>query len=123
VNVLLVVLGGVVGALARVVLDSKVNHRRQPTWPWATLLINVTGSLLLGVISGLSLAHGLSLHAKLLVGTGFCGAFTTFSAASFEVARLAQERRVSAALLCAAGGAAACLGSAALGLALTGGLT
>ena len=80
------------GAVARFLLDRAVVDRTRGVFPWGTLVINVTGSLLLGLITGLALHHGLSKSAKIVLGTGFCGAYTTFSTFTHETVRLAEER-------------------------------
>ncbi|HUB93661.1 MAG TPA: fluoride efflux transporter CrcB [Verrucomicrobiae bacterium] len=92
-------LAGGVGAVARFVLDGHIRSRdhRRYTLPWGTTLINASGSLVLGVLTGLVLYHHTSASLKLILGTGFCGGYTTFSTASFETVRLFEERRVSAA--------------------------
>jgi len=56
-------------------------------------VINVTGSALLGVLAGLVLFHGAPHELQAILGTGFCGGYTTFSTASFEVVRLAENRQ------------------------------
>ncbi len=71
-SLLLVVLGAAVGAPVRYVLAVLLDGRL----PWGTILVNVAGSLLLGVFSGLALSGAMAA----LLGTGFCGALTTFSA-------------------------------------------
>lgn len=90
---------GGTGAVARFVADGLVRTVLGRRFPWGTLLINVSGSFLLGLLTGLVLNHHTSITIKLILGTGFCGGFTTFSTASFETARLIQERRYSTALL------------------------
>lgn len=116
-TVFLVALAGAAGAAARFVIDGVILRRRGSDFPWATLLINATGSLLLGVVTGLVLFRACPGDLRLLVGTGFCGGYTTFSTASFEVVRLVQR----ASPLRAAGYLAATLvltlGAGALGLA------
>ena len=121
-NVLLLALSGAVGALARVLLDAAVLRRLEPRWPAGTALVNVVGSLVLGVVTGLALRSGLPDAVRLVLGTGFCGAFTTFSTASLEVVRLLEERRGSTALAYAVGSLLATLAAAAAGLAVTGAL-
>lgn len=81
-----------------VVVDGAVRSRWSTTFPVATLLINVVGSLLLGVLVGLVLFHGQFDDLRLIIGTGFCGGFTTFSTASVETVRLAQQRLVGQAV-------------------------
>jgi len=122
VSVLLLALAGALGALARVLLDAALTRRVRPGWPLGTVAVNVLGSLVLGLLTGLALRSGLPEQVRLALGTGFCGAFTTFSTASLEVVRLAEDRRGVAAAGYAVGGLLASLGAAGLGLALTGGL-
>lgn len=91
-------LAGGVGAATRLVLDGYVRGRVTASFPVGTLVINVTGSLLLGIVTGLALAHALPPEWRLILGTGFLGGYTTFSTASFETVRLAQQGRYAAAL-------------------------
>ena len=93
-----VALAGSAGALARFGLDGGIKRRWPTTFPWATLLINVSGSLLLGLLTGLVLFRGEPDAIRIVLGTGFCGGYTTFSTASFETVRLLQTgRRLQAA--------------------------
>lgn len=87
----MVVVGAAVGAPLRYLTDLLLQSRHDSVFPWGTLTVNAAGSLVLGVTAG-ALA-GTSGHAWVLslVGTGFCGALTTFSTFSFETVRLAQE--------------------------------
>ncbi|WP_417564017.1 fluoride efflux transporter CrcB [Microbacterium sp.] len=89
-----VALAGGVGAACRMVLDGVVKARVRMPFPLGTTVINVTGSFLLGVVTGL--AAGLGPWAAVL-GTGLLGGYTTFSTASYETVRLAQARRWRAA--------------------------
>ncbi|OMH31587.1 CrcB family protein [Tersicoccus sp. Bi-70] len=113
---------GGVGAALRFVVDGLVRSRTRGTFPWATVLINVTGSLLLGVITGLAAAHGLDRAWVLVLGGGLLGGYTTFSTASVETVRLAQGRRRLAAAGNAVGTAVLTVAAAAIGLGLTGAL-
>ncbi len=90
-------LAGSVGAAARFVLDGTVRSRTTTRWPAGTLLINVSGSLLLGLLTGLVIFDHASPTLTLVAGTGFCGGFTTFSTASFETVRLIQQGELAAA--------------------------
>jgi CrcB protein len=89
--VLYVAIGGAIGAPLRYVVDSWVQGKLRPVFPWGTFLINVSGSLLLGFITGLALYHGFPNAPKLLIGTGFCGAYTTFSTFVFESVALGRD--------------------------------
>ena len=85
-----VLVGGAVGAVLRYLTDRAV-QRADPVFPWGTFIVNVTGSLLLGLLSGLAAAHpGLPGWARALVGVGFCGALTTYSTFGLETVLLAQ---------------------------------
>jgi fluoride exporter len=90
---LVVAAGGFVGAPCRYLLDRAVTRRVNSDLPWGTFAINISGSFLLGFLTGLSLSHHLSDLGKTLVGTGFCGAYTTFSTFTFETIRLLQDGR------------------------------
>lgn len=94
---LLVALGGAFGALARFGVANLLNTPAALRFPYATLLVNVTGSFLLGlVLRGVEgWPTGPTWRAFLAIG--FCGAFTTFSSFSYENVRLLQERQYFAA--------------------------
>lgn len=119
-DLLLVALLGSAGAVVRFLVDGRLRPLTGERLPWATLVINISGSLLLGVITGLA-AHGLPATVRMAAGTGFCGGYTTFSTASYEGVRLLERGRGAAAALTAAGGWAACALAAAGGLLLSGG--
>jgi CrcB protein len=95
---LAVAAGGFFGAPARDLLDRAVTQRMNSDLPWGTFVINVTGSLLLGLLTGLTLSGHLSDLGKALLGTGFCGAYTTFSTFTFETMRLVEDGRFLEAL-------------------------
>lgn len=114
--VLGVAAGGAAGAVARLTFDGAVTSRRDGPFPLATLLINVAGSLLLGVLTGLTLYHHTPDGWRVVLGTGFCGGFTTFSTASFASVRLTQDSRPTLAALNVMGTLALCAASAAVGL-------
>jgi fluoride exporter len=110
-NVFLVALGGAVGASMRHVLSGAALRWAGPAWPWGTLIVNVSGSLLIGVLAGWLAFRGEGgTHWRLLLGTGVLGGFTTFSAYSLETALMIERREYVAA-------AAYSLGSVAVGLA------
>ncbi|MEO5838021.1 MAG: fluoride efflux transporter CrcB [Acidimicrobiales bacterium] len=83
--------GGAVGAPSRYLLDGYIQRRSDGAYPWGTFAVNAAGSLVFGVLTGLALEHGLDPTAKLVLGTGFCGAFTTFSTFTYETIRLAEQ--------------------------------
>jgi CrcB protein len=90
VSVLLVVAGAAVGAPLRYVVDHLVRTRYGGRFPWGTLIVNLAGSALLGALAGAgtALPHPLAV----LLGTGFCGALTTYSTFGYETVRLAGSR-------------------------------
>ena len=79
-----------VGAPARYLLDGLIQDRTRGEFPWGTCVVNVSGSFILGLLSGLALYHAFPADAKIVLGTGFCGAYTTFSTFTFETVRLAE---------------------------------
>jgi CrcB protein len=87
--IFLFALGGFAGAIARYRLSAAVSKRFPSLLPYGTLSINALGSLLLGILAG----HGFGESARLLLGTGFMGAFTTFSTFKLESVNLAQKRQ------------------------------
>jgi CrcB protein len=111
-----VALAGGVGATLRLVVDGMVRARLRTTLPVGTLLINVLGSLLLGLITGLTLVLWLPEAWHLVLGGGLMGGFTTFSTASYETVRLAHDRRSLSALVNGLGMLVLSVGCAFLGL-------
>jgi len=114
--VLLLVVAGGLGAVARFVVDGVVRARSVVAFPLGTLVINFSGSLILGLLTGLTMAQLLPDTVRLVVGTGFLGGYTTFSTASFETVRLVQERRVLAGVLYGLGSLVVTTAVAGLGL-------
>ena len=94
-----IAVAGGVGASLRFLLDGVMRSRVRIAYPVGTTVINVSGSLLLGLITGLASAALLPEDLRLLLGTGLLGGYTTFSTASLDTVRLLQERRHLAALL------------------------
>lgn len=97
-----VALAGGLGAAARFVLDGFL-RTNATAYPLGTFLINVSGSFLLGLVTGFALSAVLPGAALLVVGSGFLGGYTTFSTASIESVRLIQSRRYGIALLSSVG--------------------
>ncbi|MFJ9416144.1 fluoride efflux transporter CrcB [Streptomyces sp. NPDC101227] len=90
-NWLLVVAGAAVGAPLRFLTDRLVQSRHDSVFPWGTFTVNVAGSLILGLLTGAVTAGAASPHVQLLLGTGLCGALTTYSTFSYETLRLAVD--------------------------------
>jgi CrcB protein len=84
--------GAALGGVARYYLSSAIQHRLGATFPWGTLVINVSGSLLLGVLMRYALATpSVSAELRAFLTTGFCGGYTTFSTYSYETATLLED--------------------------------
>jgi len=116
---LTVAAGGAVGAPARYLLDIAVAARgRGGHFPLGTFIVNASGAFLFGLVFGAAVHHGLSDAARAAVGTGFCGAYTTFSTFSNETVRLVEKGSLMAAALNLGGSLAVGLVAAALGLGL-----
>jgi CrcB protein len=110
---------GALGACARYLVDREVTRRvPRRRLPWGTFVINAGGAFLLGLITGLALHHQLGSTAKVWLGTGFCGAFTTFSTFAYESHRLSEDGRRFAGLANVALSLSVGLGLAAAGLGL-----
>jgi CrcB protein len=109
--------GAAIGAPCRYLLDRAVQARHEQRFPWGTLLINLLGSAVLGFLVGLA-GHGLSPVVFAAAGTGWCGAFTTYSTFGYETVQLGRDgfgrRALANVLLSVLGG----LALAALGVVL-----
>jgi fluoride exporter len=112
------VLAGAVGAPVRYIVDTAISDRVEGAFPWGTFVINATGSLLLGALTGLALYHAFPKTPKIILGTGFCGAYTTFSTFTFETVRLVEDGAMSEAFRNAIATLVVGASAAALGLAL-----
>jgi CrcB protein len=86
-----VAVASALGAVARALVDRAVTGRVARLWPAGTLAVNLSGSLALGVVAGVGLGRGIDPDLRAVVGTGFIGAYTTFSAFAYEAVRLAGE--------------------------------
>lgn len=84
----LVALAGGSGAAARFMADGLIRSRLTTTLPVSTVFINVTGSLLLGLLAGLALSHHIPDELRVILGVGFLGGYTTFSTANVETVSL-----------------------------------
>jgi CrcB protein len=94
VTVLLVALGAAVGAALRYLTDRAIQSRHDSVFPWGTLVVNVAGSLVFGVLIGGASAGGLPVAVVEAGGIGFCGALTTYSSFGYETARLVEDGSV-----------------------------
>lgn len=87
-----VFIGGAIGALVRVWLGRTFAPSDANTWPWLTLSINLSGSFALGYLATrLQDRLPQSTYSRPLLGTGFCGAYTTFSTMQVEILRMIEK--------------------------------
>ena len=112
------VIAAAVGAPLRYLVDGAIAERAEGVFPWGTFVINASGSLVLGVLTGLGLYHAFPKVPKVILGTGFCGAYTTFSTFTYETVELLEEGALNEAARNAFGTLIVGAGAAALGLAL-----
>ena len=89
-TVVLVLVGAMVGAPLRYLTDRAMQLRHDTAFPWGTFTVNIVGCLILGALAGAGSA--LPTPALALLGTGFCGALTTYSTFSYETIRLVEEK-------------------------------
>ncbi len=111
---LLVVLGAAVGAPARYLTDRWLQSTHGTGFPWGTFTVNIVASFVLGLVAGTSASPVITA----LVGTGFCGALSTWSTLGYETVRLAEERAWTPAVFNIVASVLAGLGAAGLGFAL-----
>jgi CrcB protein len=117
ITALLICVTGGLGATLRLVLDGMIRALVTWSYPVGTTVINLTGSFLLGSVTGLATSELMPHQWQLVVSSGFLGGYTTFSTASFETVRLIEDRRYVAAALNGFGMLIICTAAAALGIA------
>jgi len=118
-DVAYVAVGGAIGATLRYVLGTWIVERTGAGFPWHTMVINVSGAFLIGVLMALSLDKGVvSGDWRIFLGTGVLGGFTTFSTLSYESIALLERGLVGAGLVNMFGSGAAGLLAAWLGIVL-----
>ena len=96
-TVLWIALGGALGSLARFYLSEAVGLLAGPAFPWGTLLVNVSGSFVIGAVAGGAGEHGRwieSAFARQFVMVGVCGGYTTFSAFSLQTVGLIETGEI-----------------------------
>ncbi|GAA4719333.1 CrcB protein [Promicromonospora umidemergens] len=127
IELLVVAVGGGLGAAARFMVDGEIRARHTGGFPWGTFVVNVTGSFLIGVFSTLlytltflGVPGDVALLLQLALTVGLCGGFTTFSTATVESVRLAQSGRMRLALANSLGTLATTVTAAGLGVAVGG---
>jgi fluoride exporter len=115
---ILVAAAGGAGAVLRALLIHHIGLRRPDPLPVGTLLVNASGSFLLGILTGLSLYHGLGSHALAVAGIGLCGGYTTWSTASWETIHLRHTGHRVEAIVYTAGSLVVGIAAAAAGIGL-----
>lgn len=113
-----VVLASGLGAVTRYVVDRSVSRRTTLNFPFGTLLVNVTGALLVGLVTGLAVTGGLPAGPALVLSTGFTGGYTTLSTWAWESLSLARSGAPARAAVNVLGTFVAGLAAAAAGYAL-----
>jgi CrcB protein len=100
VHLVLIAVGGAAGAVARYVVDVSVSQRTAGAFPWGTLVVNVSGSMILGLLFALAIERGIlpaSVRGPVMIG--FLGAYTTFSTLMVESWRLVEDGAVGLAVV------------------------
>jgi CrcB protein len=115
-----VVLAGALGAVTRFGLDSEIKQRVGDRFPVGILVVNLSGSLVVGLVVGLILAHRADEYVRAVLGVGFCGGYTTFSTFAFDSAQFTRHGRVLVASGYIAATVFGSVAAAVLGLMLTG---
>jgi CrcB protein len=118
VTVLGVAIAGALGAPTRYLVELAISARTGRRFPWGTWVVNVSGSFALGFMTGLALYHGLAAAPKAVIGTGFVGAYTTYSTYAYETVDVASRTSSRRASAYAIGSVVAGVAAATLGLVL-----
>jgi CrcB protein len=111
---------GGAGAVARALLIHHIGLRRGDPLPLGTMVVNASGSIILGFLTGLALYHGLGPHVLAIAGVGFCGGYTTWSTASWETVHLVHTGHRAEAVVYTLGSLIVCLAAASAGIGLAG---
>ncbi len=111
-NYLILATGGAIGTLLRFALvNTSIEYFRQPIFPWGTLMVNLLGSLVIGILAGLNESDLMNPGMRTFLFIGLLGGFTTFSSFSLETFQLIRQSQIMYAI-------AYILSSTLLGLAL-----
>ena len=117
-RVILVALGGAIGSVARYGVGAVAAQLLGSTFPWGTLLVNLSGSFLIAVVMHVALAGtAISLELRIFLTTGIMGGYTTYSSFNYETLALIDQRAYGLAGLNVAGTVVGCFVAGVLGLA------
>jgi fluoride exporter len=119
IHIVMVALGGMAGSVCRFLLSTLVINKFTTRFPWGTFSVNIIGSLLIGLFLGFALKHHANDQWKLLLATGFCGGFTTFSALSNESIMMLKQEQFGILGMYLASTIVVGIGATALGYSLT----
>lgn len=111
-NYLAVAVGGALGSVARFWMTGFMTGLTGPRYPWGTLMINIAGSFVIGLVAGFALTPdrvGLHPTVRIFLMTGICGGFTTFSAFSLQALELWQAGEIAASLAYMIGSVVMCV--------------
>jgi fluoride exporter len=99
-NFLLVGIGGFFGSIARYATSRSIDIKLNSIFPYGTMAVNIIGSFILGMVIAWASKRSVGVeNLRLLLATGFCGGFTTFSAFALENLNMVQQRMIGSALL------------------------
>jgi CrcB protein len=98
-TLLLIGTGGFAGSISRYLLTKFIATKWPMAFPWGTFSVNIIGCFLIGIIMGMSFQSSISTQTRLLLATGFCGGFTTFSTYSLEIFELYQRGQAGISML------------------------
>lgn len=115
-SIIAVCIGGGIGSAARFLLSAFIQRSFPGLFPWGTLTVNIAGSLLLGILTGLASRSLLSTDWRMLLAVGLCGGFTTFSTFSLEAAELLRGSQYALAFTYVAASVVAGIGAVIAGL-------
>jgi CrcB protein len=118
-HIALVALGGMTGSVLRYLVGVFFVSKAWGSFPWATFTVNISGSLVMGLVAGVAVRYSTVQSWYLLVATGFCGGFTTFSALSNESITMLRTQQWGALALYLSATLILGIGAAALGYSLT----
>lgn len=98
-NILLVGLGGAIGSILRYIISKILNEQVSSSFSWGTFAVNIIGCFIIGAVTSYAQKHGISSETKLLLTTGLCGGFTTFSTFSLENIQLIDTNQNPSSLI------------------------